>query len=49
MRVLFSLREDYLANLEAYSKLIPSIASNRMLLKRILYWVPETTGVLRGL
>ena len=30
VRVLFSLREDYLANLEACSELIPSISRNRM-------------------
>ena len=34
-RVLFSLREDYLANLETYSELIPSIWSNRMRLTRM--------------
>jgi hypothetical protein len=30
VRVLFSLREDYLANLEACYELIPSISRNRM-------------------
>jgi hypothetical protein len=30
VRVLFSLREDYLANLEACNELIPSISRNRM-------------------
>ena len=35
VRVLFSLREDYLANLETYSELIPSIWSNRMRLTRM--------------
>jgi hypothetical protein len=35
VRVVFSLREDYLANLEAYSELIPSISRNRMRLTRM--------------
>jgi hypothetical protein len=35
VRVLFSLREDYLANLETYSELIPSIWRNRMRLTRM--------------
>jgi hypothetical protein len=35
VRVLFSLREDYLANLETYSELIPSISRNRMRLTRM--------------